>query len=281
MMKNIIKLLVSMSDKNFIKLKYFIKFKRRLNLIEPRTFNEKLQWLKINDRTELHTKCADKFLVREYIKKQIGEKYLVPLIFSTKNVKEISPEKLPDFPFIIKTNHDSGTYFIVRNKSEVDWVKVRKKLKKALSLNYYYQGREWQYKNITPCIIVEKLLYTDNGKVPQDLKFHCFNGGVKFIQVDIDRETNHRRSLFDKDWNLLDFGLHYPRGNVVEKPKRINDLIELVEKLSENFHFVRIDFYELDSMIYFGEITFHPGSGFEKFDPKNKDLEYGNVLKLE
>ena len=274
------KVLIYISDKNLIKLIYIYKLKRFLNLKNPKTLNEKIQWLKLYDRTDLHTLCADKLKVRPYIKELVGEKYLIPLVFSTKNVEDIKPENLPDYPIIIKTNHDSGTFFIIKDKVKQDWKSIRKELKKALLSNYYYASREWQYKNIEPFIIVEKLLLTDDKKVPMDLKLHCFNGKVEFIQVDINRETNHCRSFFNIDWELLNFGLGYPRGQKVLKPENLSLLVSLAEKISSKFYLSRIDFYELKGMVFFGEITLHHGSGYEQFSPKEKDLEYGNLLKL-
>lgn len=269
-----------LSDNLFLKVQYYRKFKKSLNLKNPKTFNEKIQWLKLNDRTPLHTLCADKLKVRDYIKELLGEKYLIPLFLSTKNVEDITPDNLPNYPVIIKTNHDSGTYFIIKNKENQNWEEIRAKLSKSLKTNYYSAGREWQYKNIEPFIIVEKLLLTNDLKIPQDLKFHCFNGKVKFIQVDIDRQDNHRRSLFNTEWDLLNFGLCYPSGISIEKPKNLELLLLLAEKIASKFDFSRIDFYELGDKIYFGEITFHPESGFGVFYPEEKDLEYGDLLKL-
>ncbi len=273
-------ILDNLSDKKLLELKYYRKFKKSLNLKNPKTFNEKIQWLKLNDRTPLHTLCADKLKVRDYIKELLGEKYLIPLFLSTKNVEDITPDNLPNYPVIIKTNHDSGTYFIIKNKENQNWEEIRAKLSKSLKTNYYSAGREWQYKNIEPFIIVEKLLLTNDLKIPQDLKFHCFNGKVKFIQVDIDRQDNHRRSLFNTEWDLLNFGLCYPSGISIEKPKNLELLLLLAEKIASKFDFSRIDFYELGDKIYFGEITFHPESGFGVFYPEEKDLEYGDLLKL-
>ncbi len=273
-------LLSFLSDKKLIELKYYLNFKKKLNLKNVKTYNEKIQWLKLYDRTSLHTLCADKLKVREYIKEVIGEEYLIPLVFSTENVEEIVPENLPDYPIIIKTNHDSGTYFIIRDKEKENWKVIRSKLKKALNRSYYKENREWQYKNIKPYILVEKLLLTASGKVPQDLKFHCFNSEVKFIQVDIDRETNHSRSLFNTNWDLLDFGLRYPSETYIKRPTKLELLLKLAKKISSKFILARVDFYEFENEIYFGEITFHPGSGFEKFIPEKKDLEFGDLLKL-
>jgi len=160
----------------FLKQQFKKRFGRALDLDNPQTFNEKLQWLKLNDRTALHTICADKYKVRDYVKEKIGEEYLVPLVFETKNPKDIIPENLPDYPVIIKTNHASYGGVIVRDKSQHNWKTVQKTLAKSLRINYYYKSKEWQYKNIERRIVVEKLLTGDSGDIPFDYKMHYFNG---------------------------------------------------------------------------------------------------------
>ena len=268
------------SDLLFLKIKYFYRFRKKLNLDKPKTFNEKLQWLKLYDRTNLHTICADKIKVRQFVKDTIGEEYLIPLVGFFQNADEINPLELPNYPIIIKTNHDSGTYFIVKDKKKQDWAGIKNKLNVAIAFNYYISGREWQYKNIKPIVLIEKLLTTDEGSIPRDIKLHCFNGHVKFIQVDVDRESIHKRSLFDVNWNLLNFEIHYPSAGFLKPPTNLKLLIKLAEKIAKNFTFVRVDFYEVKDEIYFGEITFHPGSGFEKFKPDSKNLDFGKELKL-
>lgn len=269
-----------LGDEYFLKIKYFKVFGVKLNLKNPISFNEKLQWLKLNDRTELHTLCADKFGVRDYIKKEIGEEYLIPLVFDTENVLEINDTNMPDFPVIIKTNHDSGSYFILKDKKQQDWIKIRKELKKALARNYYYLGKEWQYKNIKPRVIVEKLLIAKDGSLPNDFKFHCINGKVAFIQVDINRQLEHSRNIYDINWELLDMTYVYKRGGNIEAPKKLIKMIQLAEKISSKFHFARVDFYEVDCQVYFGEITFHPESGFGQIIPEKWSYKFGNMLNL-
>lgn len=269
-----------LDDIKFTAKYYHKQFGTKLNLKKPESFNEKIQWLKLNYRIPLYTKCADKLAVRNYIKSKIGDPFLIPLIFSTKKIRDITPEKLPDFPFIIKTNHDSGNYFIVRDKKNQDWKKIRRELKKSLIKNYYFYWREWQYKNITPSIIIEKLLQQENGMVPYDYKFHCINGKVEFIQVDLDRETNHTRCLYDSKWNLLPFSYEYSKGKKTNPPNNLEKMICLAHKLSIDFTYVRVDFYENNNQIYFGELTFTPGAGIGKFSPMEWDLKFGQKLKL-
>lgn len=271
------------SDRIILKKRYFRKFGKELNLDNPRTFNEKLTWLKLNDRTIFHTGCADKLEVRDYVRVMIGKGYLIPLVFESDDINDVAPENFPDdMPFILKTNHDSGGGIVVKNKFGVgiDWFETRRKLQVRLLKNYYYRSKEWQYRDIDRKIIAEKLLMDENGNTPNDYKFHCFNGKVKFIQVDIDRDTDHRRNLYDTDWELIPCRYVYKNGKHVERPKVLNKMIELAETLSVNFKFARIDFYNIGEKIYFGEITFHPESGTGKFFPEYYDLKFGEYLEL-
>ena len=251
-----------------------------LRLDNPQTFNEKIQWLKIHDKTPLHVICSDKYLVREHITERIGENYLVPLIFHTKNVKDLVPEKFPDIPVIVKTNHDSGGGTIIRNKYDVDWGLTRKKFKKRLALNYDYGKGEWQYRDIVPRIIVEKLLMDETGEVPSDYKMHFFNGELAFTHVDMDRETDHRRNLYDPDWNFIPCSLLYPNGRQIAKPAVYDEMIRIGNILSRDFIYVRVDLYVIGKEIFFGELTFHHGSGNEPFTPPDYDRLFGEKLIL-
>jgi len=245
------------SDEKFINKEFEKNLGFKPNLENPQTFNEKLQWLKLNDRTSLHTICADKYKVRDYVKEKIGEEYLIPLVFETKNPRDIIPEKLPDYPVIIKTNHDSSGGIIVRDKSQHNWINVQNTLAKFLSINYYYRFKEWQYKNIERRIVVEELLMDKSGTIPFDYKMHYFNGKLMFTQVDIDRQTEHKRNLYDTDWNLLDVQWVYETGNAVERPKLFDKMISLGEVFAKDFCYLRVDFYHVNDKIYFGELTFH------------------------
>lgn len=267
--------------------KYRLKrrFKRimgyALNLERPVTLNEKIQWLKLNDRTELHPICADKYAVRDYIKEKIGEDYLIPLIFNSYDWRDIKPENFPEYPFIIKTNHDSSGGVIVWNKKEVNWEEVRENFKRRMRSNYAIFGKgEWQYASIKPRIIAEKLLITEDGSIPADFKMHCFNGSLRFTQVDLDRQTNHTRNLYDRNWSYIPVSWLYQNGREVMKPAVYEKMIELAEKLAEDFLYLRVDFYVVSNTIYFGELTFHSDSGNGKFTPEEWDTTFGNMLKL-
>lgn len=268
------------SDEDFVKIKFKKNLDYELNLKNPKTINEKLQWLKLNDRRDLLTQCTDKYQVRSYIIKKIGKEYLIPLLYETKKPKDINKKNIVENQFVVKVNHDSGGVFIVKDNSLLDWKKLQKDLSLLLLKNYYYHSREWQYKNIEPRIIVEKLLLDENKQVPKDYKLHCFNGRVNIIQVDMDRDTNHRRNLYDTDWNLIECDWKYKRGQNQKKPSMINEMVHISEKLAKDFTYVRVDLYLIEKKIYFGELTFSSGSGWERFTPEKYDNEFGHLLKL-
>lgn len=276
--------------------KYYIRkrFKKRmgydLDLRNPKTLNEKINWLKVYFRTPYHTICADKYKVRDYVKSKIGEEYLVPLFFMTREPEKINYQTLPDEPCIIKTNHDSSGGIVVRSKADIDWDYIQQRLKKRLSRNYYHRGKEWQYRDIEPCIIVEKLLNGKNGSFPFDYKLHCFNGKVNMIQVDLDRFTDkHCRNWYNTNWEREPYRwsskigkTHYtdPSPEDVERPETLEKMIELSEKIAKDFIYVRVDWYEVEGKLYFGEITFHHDGGTRPILPVEWDLKLGNRLNL-
>jgi len=272
----------------FIPDKVIIKssFKRHmgysLDLDNPKTLNEKINWLKLNHRKDIHTIIADKYKVRSYIKEKIGEEYLIPMFFQTKDPNYIKPENLPDEPHIIKCNHDSSGGVVVRDKLKIDWKKTRTRFKRLLKSNHYITTREWQYKNIEPRIVVEKLLTTERGNLPDDYKIHCFNGKVVFFGVDVDRHLETRgRNLYDTNWNLIPCNWGRPNGRDIPKPKNLEQMITLAEVLSKDFIYLRVDFYSVKGKTYFGELTLHQSSGFRKFWQKECDEKFGKMLNIE
>lgn len=278
------------SDKKVIEHRFKKSFGYPIDLENPQTLNEKINWLKLNNRSQLHTQCADKYEVRDFVSEKIGDKYLVPLISVTTNPDDIHPEKLPAPPFVIKTNHDSGGVVIVKDKNKIDWTALRADLKKRLGINYYRKSKEWQYKNIVPRIIVEKFITDESGSTPFDYKVHCFNGTVKMIQVDMGRGTeSHYRNWYDPEWNRepyrwsskkgIDTFTH-PSSTDVEKPANLGEMISLSEIISKSFIYSRIDWYNINGKIYFGEITFHHDSGLRPIEPEEWDLRLGKQLKL-
>ena len=266
------KLLLSylISDEHYSKLMYAKRQNKWPNLKPPKTFNEKILWSKLNHREDIHTQCADKLLVRSYVKEKIGEKYLVPIVMTALDPSEINLNDLPK-QFIIKANHGSGWNHIVWDKDQIDFETIKKDCKNWLSQNYYIHTREWQYKNIKPTLLIEKLLI-ENGKIPRDFKIHCFkdrSGEVDFIiQVDVGRFEKHYQQFYNKNWEKQEFSIGCSAGDFsIEKPQELEQLLLLAEKLSEDFQYVRVDFYLLDNQIFFGELTFHHRSGCEVIKP--------------
>lgn len=275
-----------LSDERFLKRMFKDKTGYDLNLDNPQTFNEKLQWLKIHDRKPEYTVMVDKYKVKQYIAEKIGEQYVIPLLGVWDNANDIDFNKLPD-KFVLKCNHNSGEgMFICKDKSKLDDKKIssiRKKLNSAVSRNYFWQGREWPYKNVERKIIAEK--YMEDAKTGEliDYKFMCFNGEVKCSFVCNDRFSNDglKVTFYDKEWNIMPFERHYPRSRTpIAKPYCYDEMIKIAEKLSENIPFVRVDFYEINNQIYFGEMTFFPGGGMEEFTPVDWDYTLGSWLRL-
>lgn len=276
-------------DSLFLSLLYKRIHGKLPDLKNPSGLNEKILWLKLHEKGDLMTDCADKYKVREYIKKVAGEKYLIPLVMETRYPEKITPENLPEYPVIVKTNHNSGGNQIIYDKRSADYGQLHSQLKELLKRNFYYITKEYQYKNIERRIIVEKLLTDESNSLPMDYKFHCFNGTVQFIQLDIDRFTNHKRNFYDSQWNLLPFTwcpLEKGRpiwGNAdkdFKAPEKLDEMINLAQKLATPFKYARIDLYYFKEQVYFGEITFHHGSGNEVFLPSIFDNTYGQLLKL-
>lgn len=273
---------ISLPDKFFFQLTSWVTHKRLgfkyyfLDLKNPKTFNEKLNYLKSLPLKDAHTLLADKYLVREYIRESIGEKYLVPLLGVYDTPNDILLEKLPQ-SFILKTNHGSGWNYICKNKATYDKKKVDRLFQKWLSYNAYYLSREKQYKNIPPLIICEQLLEFDI----YDYKFFCFNGEPDFVQVDIDRFTNHTRAFYNLSWGKLPFSIRYKISQKdIRRPAQLDEMISIARTLSKNLSFSRIDLYIHKNQVYFGEITLIPGGGNEPFVPVEYDLEVGKLLEL-
>lgn len=251
-----------------------------LNLEYPQTFSEKIQWIKVNCHDQLMTQCADKYRVREYVKKCIGEKYLTKFYGIWKNSDEIDFESLPK-QFVLKTNHSSGQVIIVRDKNELSIVNVKKQLNKWLSENYYYVTGEWVYKNIAPVIICEELLDDDI----LDYKFYCFNGEPKFLYVSegLGRDQKKAKMNFvDLAWHKTEFQredfLQFEK--IPSRPKNFEEMIAIASKLSGKFYFVRVDLYSIKGVIKFSELTFYPNGGFAPFKPDKWEKEIGGWIKL-
>lgn len=271
-------------DETYIKRKYKAQTGNTLDLANPKTFNEKLQWLKLYNRNPQYTILVDKYKVREYIAATLGEDYLIPLLGVWDKPEEIDFDALPN-QFVLKCNHNSGLGMcICKDKSKLDKQKVIKELRKGLHENFYLKHREWPYKDVPRKIIAEQFMTEESGGELMDYKIHCFDGKPEFILVCSDRfsESGLREDFYDTTWNLLDIRRpNCPNSkNGIQKPELLDEMLRLAGILSKDMPFSRIDFYIINSKIYFGEITFFPTSGYGAFDPESADEWIGNLLTL-
>lgn len=275
-----------LSDDAFAKLKYKENTGLTLDLENPKTFNEKLWWLKINHRTSLMTQCSDKAEVRQYLKDLDLGHILTDVQGIYDNPHDVPFEQL-EGKFFIKTNHGSGTNLFYDSSKAFDQENFIKLFEASLSKNYYWQSREWNYKNIKPRIIVEKLIESEEPLL--DYRFFCFHGKVKLIFVDIEtaaadgtHNPHAMRNIYDREFNLQDFtvGRKNFDTNLVKKPDNLEEMIAYVEKIASPFIFCRVDLYNIKGKILFGEITFYPGGATQQFSSKQKDLEIGQWINL-
>lgn len=277
------KMLNWLPDKVFLEAAFRARFGRKLNLNNPETFNEKLQWLKLYNRKPEYTKMVDKYLVRDYVKEKIGEEYLIPLLGAWDDPEKIDFNELP-MQFVLKCNHNSGLGMcICKDKNSLDINKVKEELKKGINQNYYLTSREWPYKDVPRRIIAEKYMVDESGYELKDYKFYCFDGKVKLVMINSDRMSSEKTkaNYFDENYQLLDFVWGYENAEIPpQKPEKFEEMKYLAEKLSEGITHVRIDFYQTPSGIYFGEITFFDGSGFDAIEPIEWDYKIGSWLKL-
>lgn len=270
-----------MPDELYLKIQFKLALHRRLNLDNPQSFNEKIQWLKLHDRKPEYTMMVDKFAVRNYIAQTIGEQYSIPLVGGPwQSFDEINFDKLPE-KFVLKCNHDSGGLIICKNKSNLDINSARKKINKSMKRNFYWANREWPYKNVKPCIIAEKYMVDESGYELKDYKFFCFDGEPKVMFIATDRNVATKFDFFDMDFNHLPFTNGHPCADVTpSKPQCFEEMKRLSRVLSKGIKQVRVDFYEINGNVYFGELTFSHWSGMVPFEPEEWDYKLGDLIKL-
>jgi len=274
------KVMGGLSDKIFSRVQFLLHQGHLPNLKAPKSFNEKIQWLKLNYRDPLIQNCANKLLARDYVSENYGPEILVPLVGVYESAEEIGFEDLPH-RFVCKASHGSGWNIVATDKDKLNWVVELKNLKKWMATDFSAIGREWAYKNSPRKILIEHFLDGPDGQSPYDYKIFCFNGHPRFVQVDTDRFSEHRRSFYDLNWQQLPFGLEYPvESRVLPRPIGFDKMIVIAKKLSQQFPFVRCDLYDCDGKVYFGELTFYPGKGTERFDPLKADTDIGKMLSL-
>ena len=267
------------SDAEYLKKIYKLRAGRALNLDTPRTFNEKLNWLKLNDRRSIYTTMADKYRVKEYVAQAIGKEYVVPCFGAWERYEDIDFDNLPD-SFVLKTNHDSSGATICKDKKSINHKSLRKYFNKLLKRNYFYWLREWPYKNIKPLILAEKLLVDNSSDRLRDYKFWCFNGVPTYMYCTV-KGGEVFENFYDMDFNVVNinhgFKRHVPE---FDRPKQFDKMKELATRLSKDIPFVRVDFFEVDGKVYFGEFTFYDWGGMNPFADANQDLELGNLIQL-
>lgn len=278
-------LYANLTDEEFLKKAFKVKLGYALNITNPRTFNEKLQWLKLYDHNLTYSSYADKYEAKQIISRMIGEAFIIPTLGVYDSFDEICFENLPE-QFVIKCTHDSGGVVICKNKKAFSVEKAKQKIERSMRRNYYLHAREWQYKAIKPRIIVET--YMEDAKTGElnDYKVFVFHGDPYCIQVDYDRFTNHHRNFYSVDWEYMPFTTRYPTDpkRQISRPGQLEVMLELSKKISAslpNAPFLRVDFYLVNEHVYFGEVTFYHGSGMEVFAPKEYDLLLGEKIHLE
>ena len=274
------KLLGLIDDRTYLKIVYRVKMGKKLNLKNPQTFNEKLQWLKLNDRKNIYTTMVDKYEAKKYVKNIIGEQYIISTIGVYDKFDDIDFDKLPK-QFVMKCTHDSGGLVICKDKAKLNIEEAKKKINKCLKRNFYYLGREWPYKNVKPRIIIEKYMEDESGYQLKDYKIFCFDGVPKLIMVDSDRFADHSRNVYDEKWKKIDMNINFPSCDTeFEKPKCLKEMLEISKKLSEGTCFLRTDFYVINNKIYFGELTLFPGSGFQVITPISWQKKLGDLIVI-
>ena len=252
-------------DETFLKMKYKLMMGKKLDLENPKTFNEKLQWLKLHDRNPEYTKMVDKYEAKEYVANIIGKEYIIPTLGVWDKFDDIDFDALPN-EFVLKPTHTSGNVFICKDKSKIDYKKLKKQVNKWLKRDYYKIHREWPYKNVKPRIIAEEYMENKDHTSIKDYKFYCFNGQADYVMICTGRETGHPKFYFyNKEWkfmrNMSNDGMKL-EGKLEEKPRGIEKMFEIAEKLSQGIKFVRMDLYNVNEKIYFRRIYVFPSSGF-------------------
>ena len=270
-----------MSDESYIRLTYFLSFRRMPDLQHPQTFNEKIQWMKLHDRNPLYTRMVDKYEAKQFVAERVGAEYTIPTLGVWDNPDEIDFSTLPE-QFVLKCTHDSGSVFICKDRAKWDWNAVRKKLRRNLKRNFFWLGREWAYKDIQPRVIAEPYLEDSEDKELRDYKFFTFGGTPKFLFVATERNTGDVKfDFYDMDFRHLPFLQGHPLSKKsIDKPEQFSRMVELSAKLASGFPQLRVDFYEVDGKLYIGELTLYHFCGFVPFSPETWDKTIGDWFSL-
>lgn len=274
-------------DKKYLEVKYYYRMKKKLNLTNPKTYNEKLQWIKLYDRKDLYTTMVDKYEVKKYVSNIIGEEYIIPTYGVWDRAEDINFDELPS-QFVLKCTHDSGSIVVCQDKSKLNYTEVIKKLNKALKKSAFIDGREWPYKNVKRRIIAEKFMVDSEDKELRDYKFFTFNSEPKILYIAQGRGSGREISadFYDMEFNHLDMKIDHQMAHEMgmeppHPPKNFELMKDLAKKLSKGTPEVRVDFYEVDGKVYFGELTFFHCSGFISLKPESWEYTLGEWIKLD
>lgn len=272
-------------DEQYLKLLFQGQMGRKLDLENPKTFNEKLQWLKLYDRKPIYQMFVDKYEVKKYIADKIGERYVIPTLGVWDSFDQIPKEKLPD-QFVLKCTHDSGGIVIVKDKKAFDWQSAKDKLNYSLKKNFYYETREWPYKHVRPRIIAEAYMedsFLGNHELT-DYKFYCFNGYVDCVMICYDRASGDTKFyFFDQNWTLKRInqrGKNAPEGFTLPKPQCIDEMFDIAAELSKGIPFLRVDLYQCNEQVYFGELTLYPQGGLDPNYLPETNRYFGDLIDL-
>ncbi len=272
----------SMPDQRYLKIIAPMHTGKKLDLENPQTFTEKLQWLKLHNRKDVYTRMVDKYESANYLRETVGEGYSIPRLGVWEHFDDIDFDALPD-QFVLKCTHDSRSVVICRDKSTFDRKKARASLERHLKRNLYYGSREWPYKNVPPRIMAEQLLVDESGTELKDYKVLCFNGRAEYVLVDFARFTAHRSNYYDRNFQPAPFGDGYNPADFnrkIKKPKMLDEMFRLAEQLSKDIPFLRVDFYSVYDKLYIGELTFFHNAGFARITPDQWEYKLGQLMDL-
>ena len=270
-----------LSDRQYARIRYRMIHGFYPDIENPKYLSEKIQYIKLYERTELRRRVADRIKVREFVQERAGGNSLIPQLKVFHSLDKSIWNELPD-QFVLKASHGSGFIKIIRNREKESFDEVVHEVNRWLSIDYFSIGREWVYKGMERYLIAEELLLDENEQIPSDYKFYCFNGEVALIQVDLNRFDGQQRFLFDPTFKPLDARLYYPPGDrMPEKPSALEEAVQLAEKLSGPFNFIRVDLFIIKGKVWFGELTNYPANGFQRFEPESMELEMGQKLNLD
>lgn len=284
--KKILDFMRFVPDSIMLKLQYRIKLHRSLNLKHPQRFTEKIQWYKLNYRNPVMHQCVDKYLVRDFVKSKGLENILIPLLGRYRTIQDVDFDNLPN-SFVLKTTHGGGGLNVVvcPDKANLNVDELKEKLSFPLhKVKSRTMGREWAYYGLTPGLVAEELLVnTENPEAGvNDYKIFCYNGKPEYLVVDVDRYIGHKRNFYKADWTRMDVSSDCPQADMdIPKPENFDEMLRIAAKLSEDFPFVRVDLYNVNGKIYFGELTFYPWSGYVQFNPDDIDFELGKDVQLD